>query len=131
LNEFEFVDRPLIYVAGPYKLPDPVDNTRRAIQVAGQLVDGGKVTPLVPHLALAWQMVDPRPVDFWYPYDLALVARCDAVLRLEGTSTGADREVDFAERNGIPVFRSVDALYGWLDSGGIDGCVKRRDRQQN
>jgi hypothetical protein len=76
-----FDSRPLEYVAGPYMSPDPVENTHRVTRVAGRLIDGGLVTPVLPHLAMLWHLIEPRPLSFWYEYDLSILTRCDAVLR--------------------------------------------------
>lgn len=46
----------------------------------------------------------------WLNVDLPWVAVSDAVLRLPGESTGADREVAFAESLGIPVYHSIRDL---------------------
>lgn len=108
-----FVDRPLVYVAGPYTSPDPVLNTHLMIEIADRLVEGGVVTPVVPHLTLLWHLVKPRELGFWYEYDLAIVAKCDAVFRVTGPSTGADKEVVFAQSRGIPVFYDEATLLEW------------------
>jgi hypothetical protein len=108
-----YKDRPLVYVAGPYTNPDPVVNTHTTVHVATELVDEGLVTPFVPHLTLLWHLVAPKPLSFWYEYDLAILARCDAVYRIEGASTGADKEVEFARENAIPVFTDREALREW------------------
>ena len=89
-HDLRFADRPLVYLAGPYSHADPVANTHDTIRLAGRIADEGVVTPVVPHLTLLWHLVEPKPIEFWYGYDLATLARCDAVLRLEGASTGAD-----------------------------------------
>lgn len=107
--------KPLVYLAAPYTDPDPVANTHHAIRVASRLIDDGRVTPVVPHLTLLWQAVDPRPAEFWYAYDLEVLARCDIVLRLPGPSPGADNEVREAERLGLPVAYDIDQLYTYLD----------------
>ncbi len=99
--------KPLVYVAGPYQHPDPVTNTQAAIAAANLLHDGGLVTPVVPHLSLLWHMHTPRPVEFWYAYDLEVLAHCHALLRIPGVSLGADLEVEFAVKHGIRVFDSV------------------------
>jgi hypothetical protein len=67
----------------------------------------------VPHLTLLWHIVSPRPLDFWYEYDVATLARCDAVFRMEGKSEGADQEVAFAEDEGKPVFTNRPELLAW------------------
>jgi hypothetical protein len=111
-----YEDRPLIYIAAPYTRPDPVKNTNEAIRVASELVDEGLVTPFVPHLTLLWHLVDPHPLDFWYEYDVATLARCDAVLRLPGDSTGADKETAYAETKGLPVFTDRADLSKWAQT---------------
>jgi nucleoside 2-deoxyribosyltransferase len=108
-----YEERPLVYIAGPYTLPDPVANTNGVIELASELIDEGLVTPLIPHLTLLWHLVSPRPLDFWYAYDVALLRRCDALFRIEGASSGADMEVDFAGAHGIPVFTNRDDLTAW------------------
>lgn len=111
--EHDFLGRPLVYVAAPYTNPDPVANTNKLIHAVDRLVDDGLVTPLAPHLTLLWHVVSPRPLEFWYAYDLATLARCDACYRLPGPSSGADKEVEFAKGRGIPVFLEEDALNDW------------------
>ena len=113
---YDFTKRPLVYLAAPYTTPDPVANTHDAIRVAAALIDEGLVTPVVPHLTLLWHLIDPRDVEFWYAYDLAILARCDAVLRIPGYSTGADAEIKFAADRGIPVLSSIDELASWVKS---------------
>lgn len=94
--------KPLIYLAGPYTNPDPVDNTHRAIKVATAICDADWwYAPLVPHLTMLWHAVTPRPIDFWYELDLAHLVACKRIVRLPGASTGADREMEFARQNGI------------------------------
>jgi len=109
----DYAHRPLVYVAGPYTLPDPVENAHHAIRFASELLDEGLVTPFVPHLTLLWHLVAPRDVDFWYDYDIAMLAKCDAIFRLPGESVGADREVNYARDEGLPVFEDIGELRGW------------------
>ena len=108
-----YVERPLVYLAGPYSHPDPVANTNAVVALASELIDEGFVTPVVPHLTLLWHAISPRPLEFWYAYDVALLRRCDAMLRIPGASSGADMEVTFAEAHGIPVFYNRDELAAW------------------
>ena len=109
----DFHERPLVYVAGPYSHPDPVANTHAALKTATQLQDSGLVTCFVPHQNLIWHLIDPQEEDHWYSHDFAFLARCDAVFRMPGHSTGADAEEDFASDRGIPVFHTPDGLWGW------------------
>ncbi len=86
------------------------------IGIADALADGGLVAPLVPHLTMLWHTVTPRDLDFWYEYDLALLRRCDALLRVEGRSTGADGEVVYAEELGTPVLHSLEQVTAWAQN---------------
>lgn len=95
----------LIYLAGPYSQPDPVQNTHVVLKVADALLAAGFV-PLVPHLSLAWHLVSPKPYAVWLAYDHELLKRCDAVLRIPGFSVGATQECRLAESLGIPIVRS-------------------------
>lgn len=105
--------KPLVYLAAPYSIPDPVANTNDVVKFASLLLDDGRVVPLVPHLTLMWHMIAPREYEEWLEYDLHLLKRCDGLYRMAGESTGADREVERAEEWGIPVFRSASDLFQW------------------
>jgi hypothetical protein len=105
--------KPLVYIAAPYTHPDPAENTHKAIRMADELVRHDFV-PFIPHLNLLWHLVSPRPPDFWYEYDLRILERCDAILRVPGESIGADREVQVARESGIPIFYSVKEILIWM-----------------
>lgn len=94
--------RPVIYVAGPYSNPDPVENTHRAI-AWGDLLWKLGAAPLVPHLTLLWHLASPKPYEEWLELDLNHLRGCDALLRIPGESSGADGEVQEAWRLGLPV----------------------------
>jgi len=102
----------LVYIAGPYTKPDPCENTKNAVDAANRLLD--VCAPFIPHLSHFWHTMAPKPYPLWLSLDLEYLARCDALLRLPGDSSGADGEVEFAEANGIPVFYDEDALRAWL-----------------
>lgn len=98
-----------VYVAGPYTKPDPDTNTDKAIAVANHLLDAG-FAPFVPHLTHFWEQRHHRPYEDWMQLDVAWVAVCDALLRMPGESSGADREVALAKELGIPVYMDVEEL---------------------
>ena len=105
--------RPVDYIAGPYTKPDPVSNTRAALDEATVLLDSGLVAPIVPHLSLHWDLVHPRPYEQWLDLDLDVIRRCDALYRLPGESTGAEREWAHAVRFNLPRFTDRMVLLGW------------------
>jgi hypothetical protein len=94
--------RPLIYIAGGFSA-DPVAGTRAAIEAGDACWDAGGC-PVIPHLNLLWDLHRPAPVETWYERDLHLLARCDALIRLQGESLGSDAEVAFAREHSIPVY---------------------------
>lgn len=104
---------PLVYIAGPYSNPDPVENTHATIKFADGVLASGLAIPVIPHLTMTWHLVSPKPYEAWLDYDLHLLSRCDALFRLPGDSSGADAEVAFADDRGIPVFHRPSDLRLW------------------
>jgi Domain of unknown function (DUF4406) len=98
-----------IYVAGPYTKGDVAVNVRNAFEAANQLADLG-YAPFVPHGTHFWHMMFPRPYEFWLELDNQFVPDCDAILRIPGESSGADKEVALAGKLGLPVFHSIGEL---------------------
>jgi len=98
-----------VYVAGPYTA-DPAACTARAIAAGDELLEAGH-EPFVPHLAHYWHHLHAEhDYEAWMRLDLAWVAVAEALVRLPGESSGADREVALAEQLGIPVFASVEGF---------------------
>jgi hypothetical protein len=52
-------------------------------------------------------MIFPHDYELWLEIDFAWVKKCDALIRLPGESSGADREVELARSLGIPVYFSI------------------------
>lgn len=98
-----------VYIAGPYSKGDQAMNVREAIHMADVLIER-HYCPYVPHLTHFWHFLSPKPYEFWLEYDAAWVLQCDAVLRLPGESSGADREVTLAGHADIPVAYDLDEL---------------------
>lgn len=98
-----------VYVAGPYTHGDVAINVRNAYEAASRLADLG-FAPFVPHATHFWHMLFPRPYEFWLELDNQFLPLCQAVLRLPGQSSGADKEVALAKTLNIPVFADIDDL---------------------
>lgn len=98
-----------IYVAGPYTKGDVAVNVRNAYVAANRLADLG-FAPFVPHATHFWHMLFPRPYEFWLELDNEFLPFCQAVLRLPGPSSGADKEVRLAESLKIPVFTEIEQV---------------------
>lgn len=93
--------KPLVYVAGPIT-GNPWGCVRQATTAFGLIRSAG-CTPFLPQLSVLHEMVDPLPYEDWMSYDLDVIARCDALVRLDGDSDGADREVLAASELGLHI----------------------------
>jgi hypothetical protein len=119
----------LILIAGPYRSGtggDPAlmaENLSRLEHVAWPLFRAGHVPMIgewvaLPVLRSAGAGVDdPLADEVLYPTAERLLARCDAVLRLPGESTGADQDVAIARERGLPVYHRIEDVPGVLVAG--------------
>jgi nucleoside 2-deoxyribosyltransferase len=100
-----------VYIASPYTIGDKEFNVKRSLLVADALISRGYL-PFVPLLSHYWNEYLEHEYDYWMQYDLCWLERCDAVLRLPGKSSGADVEVEYANRLGKPIYYSVKEFLG-------------------
>jgi len=115
----------MILIAGPYRSgtgDDPekmAQNLRSLESVALPLYRAGHI-PLIGEwlaLPLLREAGSKRPGDaiydeILYPIANRLIARCDAVLRLPGSSKGADEDVRLAKELGLPVYTGLEQVPG-------------------
>lgn len=99
-----------VYISSPYSIGDVAVNVKRQIDASNELMDMGFV-PFVPLYSHFQHMIHPRPYEDWIKVDLEWVRSCDCLLRLEGESKGADKEVKLANELNIPVYYSFEELY--------------------
>lgn len=115
--------RMMILIAGPYRSgtgDDPVKmaaNLRRLEEVSYPIFQAGHVPMIGEWVALPiWQVAGGKAVgdalyeEILHPTAGRLIERCDAVLRLEGASKGADDDVRLAQARGIPVYYRVEDI---------------------
>jgi nucleoside 2-deoxyribosyltransferase len=110
----------VIYIAGPYRGPHAwaiEEHIRAAERLALDVWRMGAVA-LCPHTNTRF-FHGVAPDAVWLAGDLELLRRCDALLLTADweASAGARAERAYAERQGVPVFETLDALNGWLASG--------------
>ena len=103
--------KPWVYIAGPVSRGDVHVNVKTACHVWGTLRALGYIG-ICPHWSAIQQMVDPISYCQWLDYDFELITKCDALLRLDGVSPGADEEVVRARELGIPVVYTLKELHG-------------------
>jgi nucleoside 2-deoxyribosyltransferase len=115
--------RPVVYVAGPFRPTDnPLDqweqtqNIRRA-EALGLEVWRAGAAAVVVHL-FSQHFSGSLPDEVWLSGDLAILAKCDAVLLTPdwARSSGATAERAFALDRGIPVFEQLSELQDWIRS---------------
>lgn len=99
-----------IYVASPYTVGDQFCNVQKQIDCANRLIDMGYIpfSPLLMSVYLHAQV--EREWQTWMEIDYAWVEKCDGLIRLEGVSKGADAEVEYAKKLGIPVFYNFEDI---------------------
>ena len=112
-----------ILVAGPYRSgtnDDPLlmqQNLDRLNSYALALFRAGHIPLIGEWLALpllkaagSKQPGDAFYQEISYPVAHRLLTRCDAVLRIEGASTGADKDIKVAEGLGLRIFYKLEDI---------------------
>ena len=111
--------KPLIYIAGAYRVPDPVANTAEAMERGRQVYDVIGVPVMIPHLSLFQHLQRYGTDQYWLDYTMHQMRACDAVFRISNRfSAGSDAEEAEAVRMGIPVFHSMAPLAEWCKHWG-------------
>lgn len=101
-------------------------NARFQCQIFDEMMTSGIVLPYAPLVTHFQHSIFPRHEQDWIDYELAILPRFDAGVRLNVTfdrpgfhyeqseSPGADVEETELTRLGIPIFHSVHELYRWV-----------------
>lgn len=116
-----FMTKPLlILIAGPYRSgtngdPDLIaQNLARLEEASGPIFRLGHVPMIGEWVALpilrTLDEADAGDGDVMYETAHRLLQHCDAVLRLPGESSGADKDVEIAQQRGLPVYRSLEEI---------------------
>ena len=117
----------MILIAGPYR-SGTGDNTelmaqnlRRLESVSYEIFKAGHVPMIGEWVALPiWHTAGGKTVgdelyeEILHPTAGRLLQHCDAVLRLEGASKGADNDVKIARERGIPVYFRLEEIPGYV-----------------
>lgn len=96
-----------VYIAGPYTKGDVAANVAQAITAANVVLNLGD-HPYVPHLNHFWHLMYQHEYEEWLQLDQIWLERCEALIRLPGESSGADREVELARQRGLRVFYGLE-----------------------
>jgi hypothetical protein len=99
-----------VYISGPlFSSGDVEQNVATAMELTLDLIAAG-YAPLCPHLAWYLDQDQDIPHHIWIEVDLAWVEMSQAVLRIPGSSSGADQECRHAFNLGIPIYNTLDEL---------------------
>lgn len=114
-----------ILVAGPYRSgtnDDPAlmqQNLEKLESAALTLFRAGHIPLIGEWLALPLLKMagSKKPGDdiyqeISYPVAHRLITKCDAILRIEGQSSGADNDVKIAQQLGLPVYYHIEDIIG-------------------
>lgn len=104
--------RKRVYVSGPLNgdgKTSKEENVKKAAEVGRQLLAAG-YAPFIPHLTWYADPDDVCGYDNWIESDLAWVSVAEALFRMSGNSSGADKEVEHAIQQGIPVIHSESPI---------------------
>lgn len=109
-----------VYLSGPITAKNGrtvEQNVAAAVGVYWQLLAAG-VPAFCPHLSGAFPTAFTIDYETWLQYDFAVIDRCTHVLMLPNwhESAGALREMDYADRQGKPVFSQVETLLAHLEA---------------
>jgi hypothetical protein len=115
--------RMLILIAGPYRSgtgDDPqkmAENLRRLEEASWPIFKAGHIPMIGEWVALPiWRVAGGQAVgdelyyEILHPTAGRLIDHCDAILRLEGESKGADNDVKLARERGIPVYFHAEEI---------------------
>lgn len=113
----------MILIAGPYRSGTNDNPTKMAANlkhlesVSWSLFQAGYVPMIGEWVALPiWQVAGGQTVgddlyeQILHPTAGRLLQLCDAVLRLEGASKGANNDVKLAQERGIPVYYNLNEV---------------------
>ncbi len=109
---------PRMYIAGPLlsggtlTFEEGLENWKKVINIADKLMQKGW-SPYIPHHSLfMWKHIKDTqsrdiPHEEWMQLDSGFISVCTA-LYFVGHSKGADKELDYANDNGLTIYLAID-----------------------
>jgi nucleoside 2-deoxyribosyltransferase len=129
-------EKPLVYISGPMvSTGDPYVNIHNAIW-AGEYARERGWAVIVPHLdSLVAMVTGIGSAEHYLDNDYNLIDRCDAIMLTtmpptKESMSGTEREVDFAEFRGIPVYTkdtlpTASDFDKWAEEAAEAGAMER------
>jgi hypothetical protein len=113
----------IVLIAGPYRSGTNNDpaliarNLDRLEQSSLRIYEAGHIPLIGEWVALpiakqagSTHVGDAISEQYLYPVANRLIQRCDAVLRIEGASKGADEDVRLARQRGLPIYFNIEEV---------------------
>ncbi|WNJ77895.1 DUF4406 domain-containing protein [Cedecea neteri] len=113
----------LILIAGPYRSgtdgkPDLIEanlarleNAALKVYLRGHIPVIGEWLALPLAKAAGSKAIDDEIAEsMFYPVAHRLIAKCDAIYRIEGESKGADMDIDVARKYGLAVYFRLEDI---------------------
>lgn len=98
-----------VFISGPYSNGDIERNVIIAMDLTRDLINENFAT-YCPHLKHFLELNQSQPHEKWLDIDLVFLKSCNAPIRFEGDSEGADKEVEFALKNHYPSLLLTERL---------------------
>ena len=113
----------LILIAGPYRSgtnddPKLIQQNLNSLESAAlpifrkghiPMIGEWIALPLI-NLAGSTQLGDQAWQEIQYPVAHRILEKCDAILRLEGVSKGADEDVRIAKERGLKIYYNIEDI---------------------
>ncbi|MCT2564173.1 DUF4406 domain-containing protein [Chryseobacterium herbae] len=113
----------LILIAGPYRSgtnddPELIRKNLNNLEAAAlpifrkghiPMIGEWLALPLI-HLAGSSQIGDEAWQEIQYPIAHRILEKCDAVLRIEGHSKGADEDLKIARERGLTIYYNIEDI---------------------
>lgn len=108
--------RPRVYCAGPITKPAHAPNVHEGLKKFFELQAAG-FDVFLPHLSVYSEIFNPGAMSYedWLAYDFNWIRGSHALFRMPGASSGAEREVAFAQGLGLPVFTDLAEMVRWKE----------------
>lgn len=93
-----------------------IEDAVNAMHMANVLWDDGFFS-YVPQINYHQSLTSSSSITNWSRQNLAILRRCDLVLRLKGESDESAAEIAYAKDHNIPVFDNYKALMTYIREG--------------
>lgn len=103
-----------VFISGPYSHGDIAINVKNAMETASKIIEMG-AAPFCPHLYHFLHIHREQDYNKWLEIDISFMLSCDCIYVIDGYSPGSEREIEIANENNIPIFKTFDILDKYIN----------------